>query len=140
MQLKNDYEKNVYNGDIGIITRIDTEQSELYVSYDGTALVSPTQSSEREVKYDSSSIDLLTVSYACSIHKSQGSEYPAVVIPFLTSHFVMLSRNLLYTAVTRGRRLVVLVCDPRAITLALAEDRRDERRTRLATRIADALA
>jgi exodeoxyribonuclease V alpha subunit len=70
------------------------------------------------------------------VHKSQGSEYPAVVIPLLTTHFVMLSKNLLYTAVTRGKRLVVLVCDPRAVSLALAADRKDERRTRHAARLA----
>ena len=68
----------------------------------------------REVPYDGASLDELTLAYASTIHKSQGSEYPAVVIPFLTTHFVMLSKNLLYTAVTRGKRLVVLVADPRA--------------------------
>ena len=72
------------------------------------------------------------------MHKSQGSEYPAVVVPLLTTHFVMLSRNLLYTAVTRGKQLVVLVCDPRAVAIALAEDRKDQRRTRLGARIAEA--
>jgi exodeoxyribonuclease V alpha subunit len=70
------------------------------------------------------------------VHKSQGSEYPAVVIPFLTAHFMMLSKNLLYTAVTRGKRLVVLVSDGRAVALALARGRQDERRTRLAERLA----
>ena len=71
-----------------------------------------------------------------TVHKSQGSEYPAVVIPLLTTHFVMLSKNLLYTAVTRGKRLVVLVSDPRALELALSRQRRGERRTRLASRLA----
>jgi exodeoxyribonuclease V alpha subunit len=87
------------------------------------------------VIYDTSNLDELTLGYAQSIHKSQGSEYGGVVIPLLTSHFVMLSRNLLYTAVTRGKRLVVLVCDPRATALALSLDRKDERRSRLALRI-----
>ena len=85
--------------------------------------------------YEGADLDELTLAYAVSIHKSQGSEYPAVVLPFLTAHFVMLSRNLLYTAVTRGKRLVVLVQDPKALSLALAEDRRGERRTRLQDRL-----
>jgi exodeoxyribonuclease V alpha subunit len=124
MQLRNDYEKGVYNGDLGIVTSIDPEEESLTVRYE-----------EREVEYDPSSLDELVLAYACSVHKSQGSEYPAVVISLLTSHFVMLSRNLLYTAVTRGKRLVVLVCDPRAVKLALSERRKDERRTRLAERL-----
>src|SRR6202042_1643275 len=102
----------------------DREESSLVARYDA----------ERSVTYDRAALDELTLAYACSVHKSQGSEYPAVVVPLLTSHFVMLSRNLLYTAVTRGKQLVVLVCDPRAVSIALAEDRKDERRTRLATR------
>jgi len=127
MQLRNDYDRNVWNGDVGIVDSINVEEGTLVVRYD-----------ERRVTYDSSSLDELVLAYACSVHKSQGSEYPAVVVTLLTSHFVMLSRNLLYTAVTRGKRLVVLVCDPRAVTLALAEDRKDERRTRLAHRLTDA--
>jgi exodeoxyribonuclease V alpha subunit len=82
---------------------------------------------------------MLTLAYATSIHKSQGSEYPAVVIPLLTSHFVMLSRNLVYTAVTRGKKLCVLVADPRALKLALGETRREERVTRLAERLRQTL-
>ena len=89
----------------------------------------------REVTYDGSALDELTLAYAATIHKSQGSEYPAVVIPLLTTHFVMLSKNLLYTAVTRGKQLVVLVCDPRALRVALAEDRREARLTKLSARI-----
>jgi exodeoxyribonuclease V alpha subunit len=125
MQLRNDYERSVFNGDVGTITRIDPEEELLVVGYD-----------EREVIYETSNLDELTLAYASTVHKSQGSEYPAVVLPLLTSHFVMLSRNLLYTAVTRGKRLVVLVADPRALKLAVAEDRRHERRTRLAARLA----
>jgi exodeoxyribonuclease V alpha subunit len=128
MQLKNDYDRNVWNGDVGLVTSIDPGESSLVVRYDA----------DRTVPYDRAALDELTLAYACSVHKSQGSEYPAVVIPLLTTHFVMLSRNLLYTAVTRGKQLVVLVCDPRAVTIALAEDRKDERRTRLAARIAEA--
>jgi exodeoxyribonuclease V alpha subunit len=128
MQLRNDYDRNVWNGDVGSIASIEPEDDTLTVRYDA----------DRDVLYERGSLDELSLAYACSVHKSQGSEYPAVVVSLLTTHFVMLSRNLLYTAVTRGKRLVVLVCDPRAVTLALAEDRRDERRTRLATRILEA--
>jgi exodeoxyribonuclease V alpha subunit len=136
MQLKNDYDRGIFNGDVGIVTRVLPEEDKLYVGYD-PAPRDTGSPIEREVVYDSSTLDELTVAYAQSIHKAQGSEYPAVVIPVLTSHFVMLSRNLLYTAVTRGKRLVVLVCDPRAIQLALSLDRRDERRSRLSARIAE---
>ena len=125
MQLRNDYDRDVFNGDVGIVASVDPEENVLTVRFDDA----------RDVPYDAAALDELTLAYACSIHKSQGSEYPAVVIPMLTSHFVMLSRNLLYTAVTRGKRLVVLVADPRALQLALGEDRRGERKTRLETRL-----
>ncbi len=125
MQLKNDYDRGVWNGDVGVVTAVNREEGALTVRYDA----------DRSVTYDAGALDELTLAYACSVHKAQGSEFPAVVIPLLTAHFVMLSRNLLYTAVTRGKRLVVLVSDPRAISLALAADRRDDRRTRLAERM-----
>jgi exodeoxyribonuclease V alpha subunit len=125
MQLRNDYDKGVYNGDVGIVAGIDLEEGAMEVRFD-----------ERIVPYASPELDDLSLAYACTIHKSQGSEYPAVVIPLLTTHFVMLSRNLLYTAVTRGRRLVVLVADPRALDIALSERRREDRRTRLKWRLA----
>jgi exodeoxyribonuclease V alpha subunit len=128
MQLRNDYDKNVFNGDVGFIASIDPEE--------GTVVVRFEQGEGTEVGYDASDLDDLTLAYACTVHKSQGSEYPAVVIPLLTTHFVMLSKNLLYTAVTRGKRLVVLVADPRAVDLALSRGRREERRTRLAERLA----
>jgi exodeoxyribonuclease V alpha subunit len=124
MQTKNDYEREVYNGDIGVIVRVNAEDERLTVRFD-----------DREVEYEDAALDVLVLAYATSIHKSQGSEYPAVVVPLLTSHFVMLSRNLLYTAVTRGKRLCVLVADPRALRLALGEVRREERLTRLAERL-----
>lgn len=124
MQLRNDYDKEVYNGDIGFITAVDAETREIIVRFD-----------EREVTYEEGDLDELTLAYATSIHKSQGSEYPVVVVPILTQHYVMLSRNLIYTAVTRGKKLVVLVADPRAIGLALAEMRKEERLTRLAERL-----
>jgi exodeoxyribonuclease V alpha subunit len=132
MQLKNDYDKNVFNGDVGIVSRIDPEEDVVLVRY------ADASDGHHEVEYEASSLDELTLSYACSVHKSQGSEYPAVVIPLLTTHFVMLSKNLVYTAVTRGKRLVVVVYDPRALRIALSDDRREGRRTRLAARLAEA--
>lgn len=125
MQLKNDVERNVYNGDVGFVASIDVEAHQLAVRFD----------EDREVVYEESDLDELTLAYATSIHKSQGSEYPAVVIPLLTEHFVMLSRNLFYTAVTRGKKLVVLVAHPKAIHMALAETRKEDRKTWLAERI-----
>jgi exodeoxyribonuclease V alpha subunit len=124
MQLKNDYEREVYNGDVGYVAEIKPEERAVIVLFD-----------DREVIYEEGDLDELTLAYATSIHKSQGSEYPAVVIPLLTQHYVMLSRNLLYTAVTRGKRLVVLVADPKALKVALSDTRREDRRTRLAERL-----
>lgn len=116
MQLRNDYDRNVWNGDVGIVATVDEEEETLVVRFaDGSS-----SSEAREVPYEGASLDELALAYASTIHKSQGSEYPAVVIPFLTTHFVMLSKNLLYTAVTRGKRLVVLVADPRALRIALS--------------------
>jgi exodeoxyribonuclease V alpha subunit len=126
MQTRNDYEREAFNGDIGVISSVDLEGRKLQVRFD-----------QREVEYDDPSLGSHTLAYATSIHKSQGSEFPAVVIPLLTTHFVMLSRNLVYTAVTRAKKLCVLAADPRAIRLALAETRREERMTRLAQRLRD---
>jgi exodeoxyribonuclease V alpha subunit len=128
MQLKNDYDREVYNGDVGVVSRMIEEERKLHVRFD-----------DREVVYTEQDLDELVLAYATSIHKSQGSEYPAVVIPLQMNHFVMLSRNLVYTAVTRGRRLVVLVADPRSISLALAETRKEARATSLADRLVRAL-
>jgi exodeoxyribonuclease V alpha subunit len=108
MQIENDYEKEVYNGDVGFITDVDPDQGELTASFDGRAVV-----------YAFGELDTLVPAYATTIHKSQGSEYPAVVIPMVTQHYAMLQRNLLYTGVTRGKRLVVLVGQPKAIAIAV---------------------
>jgi exodeoxyribonuclease V alpha subunit len=124
MQLRNDYDREVWNGDVGRISAIDAEAGTLTVTFDG-----------RDVSYEAGDLDELVLAYATTIHKSQGSEYPAVVIALLSHHFVMLSRNLLYTAVTRGKRLVVLVTDGRALNLALSETRREERLTGLSARL-----
>jgi exodeoxyribonuclease V alpha subunit len=124
MQLRNDYEKEIYNGDQGRITRVADDASTLDVEFDG-----------RSVRFASSELDDIVLSYASTIHKSQGSEYPVVVVPLLMSHFVMLSRNLLYTAVTRARKLCVVVGDPKAIRLSLSEVKRELRNTRLEARL-----
>jgi exodeoxyribonuclease V alpha subunit len=108
MQVQNNYNREVFNGDIGRITEVDAEEQVLQVEYEG-----------RRVEYDFNDLDELQLAYACSIHKSQGSEYPAVVIPVHTQHYTMLQRNLLYTAITRGRRLVVLVGSRKALWRAV---------------------
>ena len=108
MQIANDYDRDVFNGDLGVIDRIDVEEGELTVSFDG-----------REVVYGFGELDELVLAYATTIHKSQGSEYPAVVIPLVTQHYAMLARNLLYTGVTRGRKLVVLVGQNKALAIAV---------------------
>ena len=108
MQIDNDYAKEVYNGDIGYIEDVDLDDGELTVSFDG-----------RSVTYGFGELDTLVPAYAATIHKSQGSEYPAVVIPVMTQHYAMLQRNLLYTGVTRGKRLVVLVGQKKAVAIAV---------------------
>ena len=108
MQIENDYDKEVYNGDIGYVDDVDPEVGEVKASFDG-----------RPVTYGFGELDTLVPAYAATIHKSQGSEYPAVIIPVLTQHYAMLQRNLLYTGVTRGKRLVVLVGRKKAIAIAV---------------------
>src|SRR5918994_6251568 len=108
MQVENDYDKEVYNGDLGFVRPVDVEAGEVLVEFDG-----------REVAYGFGEIDELVLAYATTIHKSQGSEYPAVVIPLTTQHYPMLRRNLLYTGVTRGRHLVVIVGQRRAVGIAV---------------------
>ena len=124
MQLRNNYEKDVYNGDIGRIIIVDTEERTLTVRFD-----------DRNVPYDFDDLDELIPAYAISIHKSQGSEYPAVVIPLMVQHFVMLQRNLVYTGVTRGKKLVILVGESRALHMAVKNNKTRKRYTRLAERL-----
>ncbi len=124
MQIRNNYDKEVYNGDIGRILKIDTEDQEVTVVFDG-----------RRVSYDYSDLDELILAYAVSVHKSQGSEYPCVVIPLLTQHYVMLQRNLIYTAITRGKKLVILVGSKRAFAIAVKNDKTQKRYTHLKVRL-----
>jgi exodeoxyribonuclease V alpha subunit len=125
MQIINNYEKEVFNGDIGRVVGIEHEEQKLIVKYE-----------DRVVDYDWSQLDELVLAYAISIHKSQGSEYLAVVIPILSQHYIMLQRNLLYTAITRAKKLVVLVGSRRAIAIATRNNRVQHRYTALATRLA----
>ncbi len=118
MQVRNDYDKEVFNGDIGRIRRIRHEDGQIQVDFDGKC-----------VSYDFSELNKLVLAYAITIHKSQGSEYPAVVFPLLTSHFVMLQRNLLYTAVTRARKLVVIVGSKKALAIGVRNNRTQSRFT-----------
>ena len=124
MQIVNNYDKEVYNGDIGRIASIDEEEKEVKVIMD-----------DREVVYDYSDLDELVHAYAVSVHKSQGSEYPAVVIPILTQHYVLLQRNLLNTGVTRGKKLVVIVGTKKAMAIAVKNNRTENRFTLLKQRL-----
>ena len=120
MQLRNNYDKGVFNGDLGRIAAIDREEGSIKVDF-----------YDKRVEYESDEIDEISLAYATSIHKSQGSEYPAVVIPLHTSHYLMLHRSILYTAVTRGKKLVVLVGSRKALAMAIRNVRLDKRNTGL---------
>lgn len=128
MQMRNNYNKEVYNGDIGRVVSVDKDEGEVVISYDG-----------KEVLYAASELDEVTLSYATSIHKYQGSECKCVVIPMHTSHYVMLHRNLLYTGVTRGKKLVVLVGLVKAIAMAVANDDVKKRYTGLKKQLLSSL-
>jgi exodeoxyribonuclease V alpha subunit len=124
MQVRNNYNKEIFNGDMGVIQRVDLEDQIIAVNIDG-----------RTISYDFVELDEIVHAYAISIHKAQGSEFPAVVIPLLTTHYMMLQRNLFYTAVTRAQKLVVLVGSPRAIGIAVRNNRAQERFSGLAERL-----
>ncbi len=124
MQIRNNYDKDVYNGDIGRIVKIDREEQEVQVNFEG-----------KLVGYDFSELDEIILSYATSVHKAQGSEYPAVVMPILTQHFLLLQRNLLYTGITRGRKLVVLVGTKKALSIAVHNNKTQLRYTLLKQRL-----
>jgi exodeoxyribonuclease V alpha subunit len=124
MQIRNNYDKDIYNGDIGFIRRIDLIEQNLHVDFEG-----------RIAQYDWNEADELTLAYAVSVHKAQGSEFPVVVMPVVTQHYMMLQRNLLYTAVTRARSLCVLTGSRRAIAMAVRNNKTRQRFTALEWRL-----
>jgi len=124
MQTQNNYDKDVYNGDIGFVRSLDMVEQTLVVDFDG-----------RTATYDWSDVDQLTLAYVVSIHKAQGSEFPVVVMPIVTQHYTMLQRNLLYTAITRARKLCVLAGNLRAISMAVRNNKVAQRFTALEWRL-----
>jgi exodeoxyribonuclease V alpha subunit len=124
LQIENNYDKDVYNGDIGFVTHIDPDEQELTATFDGHI-----------VTYAFGELDELVLCYATTIHKSQGSEYPVVVIPISTQHYMMLKPNLIYTGITRGKHLVVLVGQKRALAIAVKGKQTERRWSKLAKRL-----
>ena len=124
MQIRNNYDKEVFNGDIGRIRAIAWESREIIVSIDG-----------RDIAYDFGDLDEIVPAYAISVHKSQGSEYPVVIIPIVTQHYILLQRNLIYTAVTRGKKLVVIVGSRKAMAIGVNNNKTRQRFTRLKYRL-----
>ncbi|MDY6792963.1 MAG: ATP-dependent RecD-like DNA helicase [Thermodesulfobacteriota bacterium] len=125
MQIRNNYDKEVFNGDIGKITKIYPENQQLIILFDG-----------REITFDFSELDEIVLAYAVSVHKSQGSEFPAVIIPVLTQHYILLQRNLIYTAVTRGKNLVVMIGTRKALAIGVKNNKTKKRFTYLKYRLA----
>ena len=124
MQITNNYDKDIFNGDIGWISRINREDRELTIDFDG-----------KQINYDFSELDEVVLAYAISVHKSQGSEYPAVVLPVMTQHYLLLQRNLIYTGITRGKKLVVLVGTKKALAIAIKDNKPQMRFTHLCQRL-----
>ena len=124
MQLKNDYNKEVFNGDLGIVRAIDKTEKEVTIDFD-----------DRDVTYDFADLNEITLAWAKSIHKSQGSEYPVVILPLYTQHYVMLSRNLFYTGLTRAKKLALIVGSEKAIAIAVKQVKQQLRYTRLRERL-----
>ena len=124
IQTENDYDKDVFNGDIGQIVKIDLVERDVTVRFD-----------QREVVYDFGELDELSLSYAITIHKSQGSEFPAVVIPLATQQYLLLQRNLVYTGITRGKKLVVLIGQRKALAMAVRNNRTENRFSGLLARL-----
>jgi len=124
MQIRNNYDKEVFNGDIGVITSIDLEDRSLLIDYDG-----------RSVEYDVTELDEVVLAYATTIHKSQGSEYPIVVMPVMMSHYVMLQRNLIYTGVTRAKKILVMIGTKKALSYAVHNVTVKKRNTLLKKRL-----
>ncbi len=124
MQITNNYDKEVFNGDIGWVSRIDQEDRELTIDFDG-----------RSITYDHSDLDEVVLAYAISVHKSQGSEYPAVILPVTTQHYMLLQRNLIYTGITRAKKLVVLIGTKKALAIAIRNNKPQLRFTHLSERL-----
>ena len=124
MQIRNNYDKNVFNGDIGYITTVDTDERTLTVTFDS-----------RFVEYDITELDEIVLAYAVTIHKSQGSEFPVVVMPVTMKHFVMLQRNLIYTGITRAKKICVLVGTTKALAYAIKQNTVSKRNTKLKERL-----
>jgi exodeoxyribonuclease V alpha subunit len=125
LQLRNNYDKEVFNGDLGRILAFDMDDETLCAEFDG-----------REVEYGFDELDEIGLAYAISVHKSQGSEYPAVVMPVVSQHYMLLQRNLIYTGLTRARKLAVLMGSRRAMHMGLGNERGRQRHTSLAVRLA----
>ena len=128
MQIENNYDKNVYNGDVGIISAISHEESEVTIAYD-----------DRLVVYDFGECDEIVLAYAMTIHKSQGSEYPAIIIPLMMQHYVMHKRNLIYTGITRGKKLVIVIGEKKALAMAIKQRGEQRRWSSLKLRLEESL-
>jgi len=125
MQIVNNYDKDVFNGDIGLISKIDSEEREVVIDFDG-----------RLVTYDYSDLDEVVLAYAVSVHKSQGSEYPVVILPVVTQHYMLLQRNLIYTGITRAKKLVIMIGTKKALAIAIRNNKPQRRYTLLSERLA----
>jgi len=124
MQIRNNYDKEVFNGDLGRIKSINSEHHEVIITFDG-----------RDILYDFAELDEIVLAYSISVHKSQGSEYPVVIIPILTQHYMLLQRNLIYTAVTRGKKLVVMVGTKKALAIGIKNNKMEKRYSYLTSRL-----
>ncbi len=125
MQTVNNYDKEVFNGDIGWVSKIDQKDREVTIDFDG-----------RLINYDYSDLDEIALAYAISVHKSQGSEYPVVILPVTTQHYMLLQRNLIYTGITRAKKLVVLIGTKKALAIAIRNNKPQLRFTHLSDRLA----
>ncbi len=129
IQTSNDYNRQIFNGEIGIIERIDEKKKSLFICF------CDLDDHRRSIEYTYSDLEDLKLAYSISIHKSQGSEFPVVIIPVTTQHYIMLQRNILYTGFTRGKQLVILVGEKQAIDIALKTQKSDQRNTNLVSRL-----